>query len=104
MTIRTASAAAIIAASVAALAAPASAQEVQSFKAWGHVFNVPGAQPVVVAAADAHDAAQTTGSIATERAYASVKAGLPAENASLAHERSARTINVWGARIDASVD
>jgi hypothetical protein len=104
MTVRSAFAAAVVAASVATFAAPASAQEVQIFDAWGHTFNVPGSQSAGVAAAAArNDAVLTTGSIAPRHAYASVKAGAAVENAAAAHVQATRTINVWGARVDAPV-
>ncbi|WP_336492533.1 hypothetical protein [Methylobacterium nigriterrae] len=102
MTVRSAFAAAAVAASLAAFAAPASAQEVQSFGAWGHTFNVPGSQSAVVAvAATRNNAVLTTGSIAPKRAYASARAGAPVESAVAAHGQAARTLNVWGARVDA---
>jgi hypothetical protein len=44
-------------------------QEVQTFDAWGHTFNVPGLQSAMLAAAAArNDAVLITGSIAPERA------------------------------------
>ena len=102
MTVRSAFAAAAVAASIAAFAAPASAQEVQTFDAWGHTFNVPGSQSAVLAPAVArNDAVLTTGSIAPKRAYASARAGSAVENAAAVRVQATRTINVWGARVDA---
>src|SRR3569623_1655112 len=99
MTVRSTFAAAAVA-SIAAYSAPASAQEVRTFDAWGHTFNVPGSQSVeFVATAARHDGV-TTGSVAPKRAYASVRAGATAESASVANQPT-RTINVWGARVDA---
>lgn len=100
MTVRSAFTVAAVAASIAAFAAPTSAQEVRTFDAWGHIFNVPGSQSAVVVAAAARNDVVTTGSVAPRHAYASVKAGAAAESASFADQAS-RTINVWGARVDA---
>jgi hypothetical protein len=102
MTVRSAFAAAAVAASIAAFAAPATAQEVQTFDAWGHTFNVPGSQSAVLAAVAArNDAVLITGSIAPKRAYASARAGSAVENAAAVRVQATRTINVWGARVDA---
>ena len=102
MTVRSAFAAAAVAASIAAFAAPASAQEVQTFDAWGHTFNVPDLQSAeLTAVAARNDAVLITGSIAPKRAYASARTGSAVENAAAAHVQPIRTIKVWGAWVDA---
>ncbi|GJE45342.1 hypothetical protein [Methylobacterium soli] len=110
MRVRSAFAAAVVAASIAAASVPAAAQEVQTFDAWGHTFNVPGARSAVAGAATARkdavprkEAVLATGSVAPRHAYASARAGAASENAAVVHE-APRTINVWGARVDARVD
>ncbi|GLS44915.1 hypothetical protein [Methylobacterium brachythecii] len=81
---------------LAALAAtPASAQ--QTFNAWGHVFDVPGSATQVsdVPAPRAFNALNARGSDAyylVDRRAAPVVAAPVQEQ---------RTLNVWGARIDA---
>lgn len=94
MTVRTAFAAAIFAASVAAFAAPASAQAVGTFGAWGHTYTVPGAQ---VDAARA-EALVTTGAISNKSAYASANT---ASQKVAAPAQVVHTINVWGAQVEA---
>ncbi|GEP08096.1 hypothetical protein [Methylobacterium oxalidis] len=101
MTVRSAIAAAAVAVSIASVAAPASAQEVRSFDAWGHSFNVPGSQSAAVAVGVRGATVLTTGSIAPERAYASAKS--VDENAAAADVQATRTLDVWGARVDAPV-
>src|SRR4051812_43011248 len=116
MRVRSAFAAAVVAASIAAASAPASAQEAQTFDAWGHTFNVPGSRSAVAGAAAArkdavqrqapvqrHDSVLATGSVAPRHAYASARAGAASENAAVVHE-APRTINVWGARVDARAE
>jgi hypothetical protein len=92
----------LIALSLGTFAAPASAQAAQTFNAWGHEFIVPGSQSSAVAASAVRDSdGLATGSITAPRAYTSAKVG-DAFNAGFdARPQSARTINVWGARIDA---
>jgi hypothetical protein len=98
MTVRSALAAAAVAAGLATVAAPALAQQARTFEAWGHTFNVPGSDP------DAHVAAppvRTVGSqasVAPERAYAS---GLAGSAANAGDRPAPRRINVWGSWIDA---
>jgi hypothetical protein len=88
MTYRTTALAAVALAALAAT--PASAR--QTFNAWGHVFNVPGsaAQVSEVPAPRAFNALNAAGSGAY---YLVDRQAAPA--------REQRTLNVWGARIDA---
>ena len=87
---------AAILAGVAATTAPAKADPTRTFDAWGHRFTVPGTQATVTAA-PANEA--TTASLAPRRSYASAKAGN--DNTGSASEPAIRTLDVWGARVDA---
>jgi hypothetical protein len=100
MTVRSALAAAAVAASLATIAAPALAQETQTFEAWGHTFNVPGSHLSVPAAAPRDRDVEAKASATPGRAYASGLAGSVA-NATAGDRQATRTINVWGARLDA---
>ena len=92
--------AALIALGLGVLATPAFAQESPTFNAWGHEFHVPGARPDSVArAVPSRIDALTTGSVNIPRAYTSVEAD--GETPFAAPPSAVRTINVWGARLDA---
>lgn len=93
MTARSALTAAAIAAGITLPAAPAGAGEVRAFEAWGHSFTVTAAQ-----AANRADL-----STAPRHAYTSALA-VDAAEASAAGARAVRTLNIWGARIEAPAD
>lgn len=99
MTIRSALAITAIMTGLSAFTGPVSAQQVQTFDAWGHTYIVPGSQRGAVSMApDLDTTVHGRGSIAPERAYASAKAA--ASNTIVTPVQTTRTINVWGARID----
>lgn len=85
MTMRIASIAAILTLSLGA-ASPVLAQDVRTFTAWGHEFNVPGAQPSSAPTVMPRDyTAMTTGSVSARSAgpayrYAGPHAGGPAND------------------------
>ncbi len=85
MTTRLASIAAALALSFGA-ASPVLAQDVPTFTAWGHTFNVPGAQPVTTGPGTSGTyTAMTTGSVSPRDAgpgyrYAGSHAGGPADD------------------------
>lgn len=87
---------ATILAGVTAAIVPAKAEPARSFDAWGHRFTVPGTQAAATAPSTNES---TTASLTPKRSYASAKAGN--ENAGSASEPAIRTLNVWGARVDA---
>lgn len=91
---------ALIAFGLGVLATPAFAQEIPTFNAWGHEFHVPGARPGSVArAVPSGNDVLTTGSVNIPRAYTSGEADGVTPFAAL--PSADRTINVWGARLDA---
>src|SRR4051794_1461965 len=94
MTVRSASAAALLALSVSAFSFPADAQQIGTFNAWGNEFWVPGQQATDLTRSDV----LSTGSISVPRGYTSAK--VRGMTAPLALPNAGRTINVWGARID----
>ena len=81
---------------VVAAIVPAKAEPARSFDAWGHRFTVHGTQATVTAPATK---SPNTDFIAPKRSYASAKASAEAVDAP--SERSIRTLNIWGARVDA---
>lgn len=101
MTIRTTSTAALIALSLGTLAAPAQAQQIQTFTGWGHEFWAPGQQAGGFSGSAAREQdVQRTGSVNTARYSSSTAPGSADVDATVPH--SVGTINVWGARLDAS--
>ncbi|KAB1072276.1 hypothetical protein [Methylobacterium planeticum] len=106
MHVRSASAAALVALSLGALAAPARAGEANTFDAstvdastfdaWGHRFQVPGTQRGLARSATPSRDVGSTGSVAVPSGYTS--GGSAAASAPV---EARRTLNVWGARIDA---
>ncbi|WP_019905847.1 hypothetical protein [Methylobacterium sp. 77] len=102
MTVRSALTIAAIAAAIAALGTPASAQDVRTLAIWNHTFDVMEWRPASVAAFPASDSAiRTTGSIAPKRAYASAKAGVA--DAGAVEVQPTRTLDVWDAAVSAPV-
>ncbi|WP_336492422.1 hypothetical protein [Methylobacterium nigriterrae] len=101
MSLHSATAALLLSLSLGALAAPAHAQETGTFDAWGHNFRVPGTEQALGRTAERHRDVLSSGSLRLPRSYASTGAGSSSASAVLPHV--ARTINVWGAHIDASV-
>lgn len=100
MTIRSALAICAVTTGIATFAGPVSAQQVQTFEAWGHIYIVPGSEIGAPSTGpDLNTAVHDRGSIAPERAYASAKTA--ASNSIVTPVQKTRTINVWGARIDA---
>lgn len=81
---------------VVAAIVPAKAEPARSFDAWGHRFTVPGTQATLIASATN---SPNTASIAPKRSYASAKAS--AETVDAPSKPSIRTLNIWGARVDA---
>ncbi|KAA0125824.1 hypothetical protein CIW48_01620 [Methylobacterium sp. P1-11] len=82
-------------------AIPAAAEDGRSFEAWGHTFDVPGAQSgkAYVAAPRQH-AVRVTPSHSPRHAYASGNAGRPLQSEAIVPAPASRTINVWGARLE----
>lgn len=100
MTVRSAFAAAALATSLATIAAPALAQQAQTFEAWGHTFNVPGSRPGVPSAAHRGGNAEVKASVSPGQSYASALAG-SVPNGTAVDRQAPRRINVWGSWIDA---
>ncbi|WP_157862019.1 hypothetical protein [Methylobacterium sp. Leaf361] len=100
MTVRSAFAAAALATSLATIAAPALAQQAQTFEAWGHTFNVPGSRPGVPFAAHRGRSAEAKASVSPGQSYASGLAG-SVTNATTVDRQAPRRINVWGSWLDA---
>jgi hypothetical protein len=99
MTVRHALAAATVVGSLAAsTSVPALAQQAQTFEAWGHTFNVPGASFGVPAVVARDSAVRTSRPIGPNSSYASASVGTAV--ASTNSQQTVRTINVWGARLN----
>ena len=90
MTVRSTLTATAIVAGITLLAAPAGAGEARTFEAWGHSFTVT----------DAQAARRADLSTAPRHAYTSALAA----DAPAAGTRVVRTLNIWGARIEAPAD
>lgn len=95
MTIRVA-AVAFMAAGLAFVAAPSSAQEERTFKAWGHEFIVPGSQPF--ASTEHRAVREVTGPDSARRAHTSVSAS-PAAPVPAVRPQVTRRIDVRRARL-----
>lgn len=89
----------IAAAAIITLAAPATAQEMRTFDAWGHTFSTMDGS--AVAGATRVPAPLATGTVAPRRAYASGRAGDTLGEASAAPTKASGILNVWGARFEA---
>jgi hypothetical protein len=98
MTVRSALAAAAVAAGLATVAAPALAQQARTFEAWGHTFNVPGSGLGAPVAAPLVGNVEAKAAASPGRAYAS---GLAGSVANAGDRQAPRRINVWGSWIDA---
>lgn len=94
MTIRVA-AAAFMAAGLAFVATPGSAQEERTFHAWGHEFIVPGSLPV--ASTDPRTVHEMTGAGGAPRAHTSVSAS-PTAPVPAVRPQVTRRIDVRDAR------
>lgn len=100
MTVRSAFAAVALATSLATIAAPALAQQAQTFEARGHTFNVPGSRPGVPSAAHRGRNAEAKASVSPGQSYASGLAG-SVTNGTAVDRQAPRRINVWGSWLDA---
>ncbi|WP_336488371.1 hypothetical protein [Methylobacterium nigriterrae] len=101
MTIRSASAA-LLALGLGGSVAPADAQQIGASNVQGHAYWVPGQQAIgLVRSAGRSQDVVSTGSIDGPLRYTS--AGGQGVDTRDATQQVGRTINVWGARIDAPV-
>lgn len=100
MTVRSTFAAVVLATSLATIAAPALAQQAQTFEAWGHTFNVPGSHLGVPSAAHRGRNAEAKASVSPGQSYASGLAG-SGTNGTAVDRQAPRRINVWGSWVDA---
>ncbi|MGU3362225.1 hypothetical protein ACLBWX_18010 [Methylobacterium sp. M6A4_1b] len=98
MTVRT-TFAAVLVAGLAVAAAPANAAEPRTYQAWGHTFEAPDQLSAqIVLPAGRVGTRVTAAPVAPARAYT---AGGTVAAREFAPAEATRTLNVWGARLDA---